>query len=256
MEHPLIRKLRYFMDFNDSETSALQTLSEMQNPFVSGDTLVTTEQETGSGTMLLNRGWAARYRILSDGRRQILNFLLPGDFLDPTGFVTQKADYSVEAVTDGSVSAVNTDALFRLFDNSTRIAAAFWWNSAHEAAIARAHLVAVGRQNAYERIAYLLWELWARLRVIGAADQHAFQFPGTQTMISDALGLSNVHTSRTLTRLRAKGLIHIEGRRIEILDVNGLKAIAEVGGTELHLNGAPPGMRRLLGLDSGPRLVS
>ncbi|HKJ10399.1 MAG TPA: Crp/Fnr family transcriptional regulator [Gammaproteobacteria bacterium] len=256
MDHPLVRKLRYFLDFDDSEAQDLQALPAMESSFLPGDSLVAVGQDTGGGTMLLNRGWAVRYRLLSDGRRQILNFLLPGDFLDPTGFVTQTADYSVAAVTEGTLSVVEVAGLCRLFHRSTRIAAAFWWNSAHEAAIARAHLVAVGRQNAYERIAYLLWELWARLRVIGAADQRAFHFPGTQTMISDALGLSNVHTNRTLARLRAQGLIHIEGRRIEIRDVGRLKAIAEVGGADLHLTGAPPGMQRMLGPCSDPCAIS
>ncbi|HKJ22281.1 MAG TPA: Crp/Fnr family transcriptional regulator [Gammaproteobacteria bacterium] len=257
MDHPLLRKLRYFVDFEECEARALRSLPALEREirFSPAQSLVTVDQDTRGGTMLLNRGWALRYRLLSDGRRQILNFVLPGDFLDPTGFVTHKADYSIVAITEVSVSAVHSDALFRLFDRSTRIAAALWWNSAHEAAMARAHLVAVGRQNAYERIAYLLWELWARLRVIEAADKHSFHFPGTQLMISDALGLSSVHTSRTLARLKAEGLISIQGQRIDIRDADGLKAIAEVSRSGLHLNGAPPGMRRILGIDIEPRAI-
>ncbi|HKK14092.1 MAG TPA: cyclic nucleotide-binding domain-containing protein, partial [Gammaproteobacteria bacterium] len=137
MDHPLIRKLRHFVDFNDSEVGALRALSAVQLPFNPTESLIAAEQDTRGGAMLLNRGWALRYRLLRDGRRQILNFVLPGDFLDPTAFVTGKADFSVTSITEGSVSAVDTDALFRLFDTSTRIAAAFWWNSAHEAAMAR-----------------------------------------------------------------------------------------------------------------------
>ncbi|MCL4720449.1 MAG: Crp/Fnr family transcriptional regulator, partial [Gammaproteobacteria bacterium] len=190
-------------------------------------------------------GWAFRHRTLPDGRRQVLDFVLPGDLCDPTVFVTPRANFSLQALTGLRYARVPETDLLELLQSHPRIGAAFWWSEAHEEAITRAHLTAVGRLTAYERVAYLLWELWIRLSLVDLADGPGFVLPATQELIADAAGLSTVHVSRMLGRLTREGLISRQHQNWRILDVKRLQRIVQVT-DGLHLTPLPPWIQRRL----------
>src|SRR5690606_15377086 len=114
---------------------------------------------------------------------------------------------------------------------SPRLGAVLWWLEAQEELLLRAHLVAVGRLTAVERVAYLIWELWNRLRQVGLVAGDSFEFPATQEMLADATGLSHVHVSRMLNRLEREGIIRREDHRYRLLDVAALMRMAQVDAT-------------------------
>lgn len=232
--HPLVLKLRAFMDISDAEAELLTFATNGHQHIAGGQDLVAYGERV-SKAVLLEEGWAMRHRTLSDGRRQILSFLLPGDFCDPTAFIEDRAHAAVTAITPLRVTYIGRDDVYTLAHRSPKLSAALWWQSAHEQAMTRAHLFALGRFSAYERLAYLLHELGARLRLIGETAAGSFQFPGTQQHLADALGMTHVHVSRTLTKLAEDGVVRRYGAHDLIVDTDGLSAVLELGSATAYL---------------------
>lgn len=227
MESPLIRKLRQFIPLTAAEKAALAGIGGRPRPAKARDILL--DQGRGTGVaVLLHSGWAIRHRTLRDGRRQIVDFVLPGDLCDPSMYFQRHTDCAVSAITAGTYSLVRAWEILDLLAASPRLGAFFWWLEAQEEQYLRAHLVAVGRLTAYERIAYLVWELWSRLRAVGLAEAQAFSLPATQGLIADATGLSHVHVSRTLGRMEREGLLRRLEHRYQILDPARFRQIAQV----------------------------
>ena len=227
MESPLSRKLRQFIPLTPGETAALGRIGGHVQTARPHDVLL--DQGRGTGVaVLLHSGWAIRHRTLRDGRRQIIDFVLPGDLCDPSSFFQRHADCAVSAITDGTYSLVPAWEILDLIAASPRLGAFFWWLEAQEEQYLRAHLVAVGRLTAYERIAYLVWELWSRLRAVGLVEQNTFSVPANQALIADATGLSHVHVSRTLSRMAREKLLRRLDHRYQILNPARFRQIAQV----------------------------
>ena len=87
-------------------------------------------------------------------------------------------------------------------------------------------LVNIGRRNALERVAYLLLHLFVRAEELGLVNGNAIQFPFTQQHVADTLGMSLVHTNKTLKRLSASRTMRWKDRTFELLDRDGLAALA------------------------------
>jgi CRP-like cAMP-binding protein len=183
---------------------------------------------------VLNRGMAIRYKVLHDGRRQILSLVLPGDFVGLPGGMFDSCLYSIACLTEAVACSIPFATLFDLFHRYPRLGTAMFWLAGHEAALYAEHLVGVGRQSAYERVAHLLLELLFRLQVAGIAENdHSYTLPMTQELMADTLGLSVAHINRTLRRLREDGLISIQGTRLTCLDVAQLARLSDFDGANL-----------------------
>ena len=215
----LVDKLGRVVALSPAEKGYLQ---DLQADFATirsrGD--IITAGYTYQGIFVLSRGTAIRYKILRDGRRQVLGVFLPGDFVGFPGGLFDKALYSVSSLTDSVVCAIPFDTVFDLFHRFPRLAAAMFWLTSREAALFAERLVGIGRQSAYERLAHLLLELLVRLQAVGLADARSYEMPLTQELMADALGLSVPHVNRTLRRLRDDGLVSIEGQRLTFSDVD------------------------------------
>jgi CRP-like cAMP-binding protein len=167
-----------------------------------------------------------RYKVLSDGKRQILGLGLPGDLIGFPACLFTDAVNSVSAVTDIVVASVPFTRIFELFRSWPRLGIALFWACAHEAAIYGEHLVNLGRRTAYQRLAHLILELRARLRAVGRAGPTSYSLPLTQEVLADVLGLSGPHVNRMVRSLREEGLASIEGRTVVIHDLTGLAVLA------------------------------
>jgi CRP-like cAMP-binding protein len=179
------------------------------------------------GLFVLIAGAAIRYRVLHDGRRQVLNIVLPGDFIGFPACFYEAALYTVTALGDALVSSVPFASVFGLFRQHPRLAAALFCTFSCETAMYAEHLIDVGRRSALERVAHFLLELLVRLQAIGLADERSYRLPLTQELIGDALGLSVPHVNRTLRQLREDGLVSLDGQHLVIRDLEALIALAE-----------------------------
>lgn len=180
-------------------------------------------------------GWTYCYQILTDGRRQILSFHVPGDLPDLQSLHLPSPDFGMATVTRSIVAFVPHSDLRKLSDRYSDIAQAFWREIIVTATTHRAWIVSLGRRDARQKLAHLICELYLRLEAVGLTDGRSMPMPLRQTDFADALGLTSVHVNRTLRSLRGQGLVDLYGRRLTILDWEALRAVADFNPKYLHL---------------------
>lgn len=150
-------------------------------------------------------GWAYRQRILADGRRQVLGFLLPGDLIEACPQSRPLAAASIMAVTEVHC------CFLPVAPQASGLAEAYGHSGALDHHYLLAQITRLGRMDAYERLADWLLEVRERLALVGLATGDQFALPLTQEVLADALGLTSVHVNRTLQALRRDGLLTLRG---------------------------------------------
>lgn len=175
----------------------------------------------------LAHGWAFRYKSLSDGRRQILNFLLPGDLIGLREHGLTASPYGVEALTEVEICEFPRDSLWDLYREFPSLAYDVTWLAAREEAMVDENLLSVGRRTAAERLAMLLIHIYKRASSVGLAQEGLVPFPITQQQLADAAGLSLVHTNKTLRKLHKQGMFEISDGRMRVMRPSALAHLAE-----------------------------
>jgi CRP/FNR family transcriptional regulator, anaerobic regulatory protein len=171
-------------------------------------------------------GWAFRYKMLDDGRRQVLNYALPGDMVGLQGTLMREMEHSVEALTPLTLCVFPRSKLFELYNRFPSLAFDITWLAAREEQLIDENLVSLGRRTALERTAYLLLNLFTRADESGLVKNGRIQLPFTQQHLADTLGMSLVHTNKTLRRLIATKSVRWKDRMFELLDRAALAGIA------------------------------
>jgi CRP-like cAMP-binding protein len=194
---------------------------------IAAGALVIGEGETSDRIFTLLTGWAFRFKSLPDGRRQILNILLPGDIVGLQAELLDAMPHGVEALTDVSLCAFARDTVWSVFRVHPPLALDLTWLAAHEERLVDDAILSIGRRTALERVAALLVHVYKRAAASGLLVDGAVPFPLTQVLIADALGLSVVHTNRTLQRLRRAGLADTAGGRLVLGDLKALRRVAQ-----------------------------
>jgi len=175
----------------------------------------------------LYSGWAFRFKTLPDGRRQILNFLLPGDLLGLQAAMFDAAQHGIEALTEVQLCVLPRRDVWQLFGTMPGLAYDVTWLGAREESIVDENLASVGRRTAAERVAALIVSLYKRAKLLGLVDPgDSFDFPPTQQHIADALGLSLVHTNKTLAKLRRMGMFKSTNGTLTLVNPRVLQRVA------------------------------
>lgn len=219
----MILKLNSFMQLSADEVAVLQALEQRRRRVEARQDIILAGAWHDL-IFIVQEGWAYRYKLLADGRRQVLNFILPGDFIGLRTEWMPCVAHSYETVTAVALSEVPAERVFELWRKVPRLGTALAWAAAREEAMLAERVISIGRRSAYERIAHLIIELLHRLQSVELAGTRSYELPVTQEVMADALGLSVVHVNRTLQRLRRQGLITFQRRRIVIRDLDGLAA--------------------------------
>lgn len=192
----------------------------------SGQELIAEGEHLNRPSLLLE-GWALRQRMLSDGRRQIISFILPGDGFGFSPRHDGVSWSSTVALTPVAIARMPllSETLHRM--PQTALSRTAWNMLDLEERCLVNEAVRLGRQSAYERLVHLLLEFHDRLDAVGLVRDGAFTMPFTQEVLSDALGLSTVHTNRTLQQLRRERLIETRMPTVQLLDLSLLAEIAD-----------------------------
>lgn len=225
-----LRQLPLFLNHTPEELDLVQSLKRREMTVQAGDTLI-HEGQTDAPLFTLRAGWAFRFKTLSDGRRQILTFLLPGDFIGVQQKMGDAAAHGVITLTDAVFCVFQRDSLWQLHRQSPTMGFNITWLTAHEESMVDDTLLSVGRRSAEERIAMLLILLFKRAAALQAdAGAGGVAFPLTQQHIADGLGLSLVHTNKTLRKLELRGLHRVVDGRLYMRDVKALARLADLYG--------------------------
>jgi CRP-like cAMP-binding protein len=223
---PLAQKLSQSVPLTANEVSLLHELQSGSRLFRRGQEII-VEGRSYRKLFIVTEGVAVRYHILRDGRRHVLNVVLPGDIAGVPGCLFERALYSVRTLTDLWASPVPFARIMTLFHTHPQLAAKLFWSISCEAAIYAEHLIAVGRRSALEQVAHFLLELLTRLQAVRLADERSFCLPLTQELIADALGLSIPYVNQVLRTLRDDNLVCIKDKVVVIKDVDALSALVD-----------------------------
>ncbi len=225
-----LRQLPLFLGSVPDDVAVVQSLKQREMRLGPGAMLI-QEGQNDARLFTLREGWAFRFKTLSDGRRQILGFLLPGDFIGVQQKMSDVAAHGVATLTDALFCVFQRDSLWELHRRSPKLGFDITWLTAHEESAVDDALLSVGRRNAEERIAALLIVLFKRAASLqldhGAS---GVPFPLTQQHLADSLGLSLVHTNKTLRKLERLGLHRIDNGRLHLLNGKALARLADVFG--------------------------
>ena len=175
----------------------------------------------------IKEGCAIRYRVLRNGKRQIVNLLLPGDVIGLLGSFFERAAFSVTTTSSLVVNACSRESYTELCYARPQFALALSWIAIHEAAMNAEHVVNLGRRTPIERLSHFLLDVLNRLHTVNRATADRFILPISQQIMADLLGLSVPHLNKMMQQLRSSNLIADESREVKILDVESLKAIAQ-----------------------------
>lgn len=220
-----LRGLKTLRDFSDSELELVQSLKAADLHVRAGTTFLQQGSKSEQMFTVLS-GWAFRYKVMPDGRRQILNYALPADLVGLQGSLMAEMEHSVEALTDLTLCVFPREKLWALYSQSPSLAFDVTWLAAREEQLIDEHLVTLGQRTALERTAYIVLHLYLRAHEVGLTSGSTVQFPFTQQHLADTLGLSLVHTNKTLKRLQASGAVRWKDRIFEVLDRDRLAEIA------------------------------
>jgi CRP-like cAMP-binding protein len=231
----LLRKLESISPLADVHKQCILDLPLVIKE-VGPDQDIVREGSRPSACCLLIEGFACRYKLTDEGKRQIFSFHTPGDIPDLQSLHLKVMDHSLKTITPCKLAFIPHENVHELTRQCPQVADVLWRDTLVDAAIFREWMLGIGRRSAYARIAHLLCEVFTRLRAVGLTDGFECAFPITQHEIGDALGLSTVHVNRSVQELRADGLIEMRRGRLIILNWDGFQKAGEFDPTYLHLS--------------------
>lgn len=232
---PFASRLSQFRGLEADDITKLDALPYRRRTYEAGASIVRRGDQVHDVIMMIS-GWAARVRTTSSGMRQIIHILLPGDLLTGDLFLVRRLDHELVAMTKAAVRLIKPEDLQALFSQAPSLSMALWWVAEQEDGMLREQVVRLGRRSALERTCHLLLELHRRLLLVQQATDDAFILPITQVEISDALGLSVVHVSRTLKKLTQSGLIERRGSVIQLRDREAIADLCDFDLAHFHLD--------------------
>ncbi|SEW19094.1 cAMP-binding domain of CRP or a regulatory subunit of cAMP-dependent protein kinases [Cognatiyoonia koreensis] len=179
------------------------------------------------------RGMGLRSKLLSDGRRQVVNLVLPGDFIGLQAALMSEMGHSVEATTAMTLCVFDRSEFWSFFRDNPRRAFAISWLAAVEEHFLGDALTTLGQRTALQAVAWALIKVFSRGQHLDLVHKNRMPFPYRQQDIADALGLSLVHTNRTLKQLRERQLVSWQDGELVVIDPQKLADVAMVESIEL-----------------------
>jgi len=232
MENALVKKLEGYVSLDAEDKHLLNSVLKEPRT-VPAHVDLATEGDKPVFVHLILEGFACRYKFTAEGNRQIMAFLLPGDFCDLHVFVLKKMDHSIATISKCIVVDIPCEDILKLLERP-RVSLALWCAALVDAAVLREWLVNVGQRHAAQRLAHVLCELLLRLRIVGLADK-GFELPISQIDLADTIGTSPVHLNRVLQELRRANLIAWNGDNLAIKDIDALMKFSGFNPNYLHI---------------------
>lgn len=220
-----LRRKSFFRPFEEEQIDFL-TRFKSGELTVDPGTHILIEGSTAPQFYTVLDGMGLRYKTLENGRRQVINFLFPGDLVGLHAGLLGEMKHSVEATTAMRLCVFKRDDLWTLFRNQPSLAYDVTWITAAEEHFLGETVATLGQRNGTQRVAWALLKIHQRLRALDIGKEGEVPLPYRQQDLADALGLSLVHTNKTLARLRERQLASWGEGRLRIPDVDTLADMA------------------------------
>jgi CRP/FNR family transcriptional regulator, anaerobic regulatory protein len=219
-----LRALKSFRKFTAEELRFVERFKAGEVKLARGQTVL-TEDENSEFLYTVLSGWLVKYKMLEDGRRQVINYAVPGDFLGLQAATFGKMQHSVEALSEVTLCVFPKKKIWTLYEHHQGLGFDVTWIAAQEKTILAEFLVSAGQRTSIERIAFLLLILFGRARMVGLVRKNVVHFPFNQEHLADTIGFSLVHTNKCLARLRRTSAFEWIGDTFTMLDEERLAAL-------------------------------
>lgn len=233
-----LRKLDIFQDMSGAELAFMERFKTGELEAQPG-TEIMAQGQSSTHLFTCLRGMGIRYKTLVGGQRQVIGFVMPGDFIGLQAGVMSEMGHSVEASTRMQLCTFNRSDLWSLFTSHPARAYDLTRIAATEEVFLGEALAAVGQLNARAKVAWALHRFYTRLSSVGRQSGATVPLPYRQQDLADVTGLSLVHTNKTLARLREDQVVTWSDDQ---LTVHNLERLAELG----HVEGSIPARRPLI----------
>lgn len=225
-----LRRLDLFVTIPDGEVDAIQDFKAGEMHVEAG-TQILMEGTRNPQIYTVLRGMGLRYKTIEDGRRQVINFVFPGDFIGLQSTMMGEMKHSIEASTAMTLCVFERGEFWSFFRDHPERAFDITWLAAVQEHFLGEALTSVGQRNALERMAWAIAKIVLRAQALGLTAGNRCPLPYKQQDIADALGLSLVHTNKTLAKLRDRQLASWSNGAIQVHDMEGLVKLAKM---DLH----------------------
>ena len=233
MANSFVEKLSGLVDLGAGDIAVLEAATSRPRDYGAKQDIIREGDRPGPVFVMLE-GWACRYKILPNGTRQIMAFMLPGDACDLHVGILAEMDHSLQAITPAKVAHINGEDMALMMNDHPSIARAMYKAQLIDEGTLRQWIVSMGRRSSVERVTHLMCELY--LRSLSAADDMTGEvsIPISQVVLADALGMTAVHINRVLRELRECGAMELQRGSLKILDPVKLVQIAGFDENYLH----------------------
>lgn len=218
MAPPMGRKLAHYAEMAPRDQQLLARMLDTRRLLVEAGQDMIREGTRPTFAKVVMEGWAARYKLLESGRRQIVGFLLPGDLCIPQAIVTLPLDHSIAAVGPLHCALVRPEQLDEVERESLPIRRALAMDVQVSLAVQREWTVNLGARAAPERIGCLICELYLRLKMVGLTEGTGYFCPLTQIDLAEAVGITPVHVNRVIKQMRRADLLRWQDQFMELPD--------------------------------------
>lgn len=233
MSNKFIEKLSKFAALDATDVAMLRAATVKTRRVAARQDLIREGDRPGPVYVILS-GWACRYKLLPEGGRQVMAFLMPGDTCDIHIAVLAEMDHSIQTLSECHVAMMDRAHVQEMFLSRPMIAKALWSTQLVDESVLRAWIVSMGRRTSVARVAHLMCELFIRANNIGLVAADELEFPLTQIVLADALGMTPVHINRVFRTLRLTKALSLTERTLVVKDPVALARIAGFDENYLH----------------------
>lgn len=233
MPNSFIEKLKRLGPLTAEEVSVLTAATSSPRKHTARKDLIREGDRPGPVFVVLE-GWACRYKILPNGTRQVLAYLMPGDSCDLHVGLLAEMDHSLQTITSALVARIERHEMDAILQSHLGIANCMYVSQLIDEGTMRAWITSMGRRTSIERLAHLMCELYVRARNIGVSSEQELHLPLSQGMMADSLGMTPVHLNRVLRTLKAEGIMKLGRNSLTIVDPAKLVTIAGFDDNYLH----------------------
>jgi CRP/FNR family transcriptional regulator len=217
-------KVRLFSVCGALEASELDELDHIsQVRHFASKTMLFDQGALAGSVFNVTKGMVRLYKSLPDGRRQIVGFALPGDFLGLA--LMDRYGVAAETVNEVKVCRFARPAFIKYVDGKPHLLRRLHEFAGHELSLAQDQMLLLGRRSAEEKVAAFLLNLQARYARIGTMSV-TVPLPMSRQDIADYLGLTIETVSRTLTKFARDKVIVVVPDGVRLLSTERLDELA------------------------------
>jgi CRP/FNR family transcriptional regulator, anaerobic regulatory protein len=222
-----LRIMPLFVPFNPDELAFMRRFKTGEQT-IDRNTPILHEGFRSSTLYTVLSGIGTRSVLLADGRRQVINFVFPGDFIGLQSSLMGEMKHTVTSTTAMVLCTFDRARVWEMFRDHAERAYDLTWIAAVEEHFLGETIATLGQRDATERLAWAFLRIWRRLAAVGLLRDGSVPLPFRQQDMADALGLSLVHTNKTVARLKDRGLAIWQSGRLGIPNLKVLAAVAGV----------------------------